>query len=227
MERILLAEDEPAIAAGVQDDLELEGYAVELATDGETAEAKGLSGQFDLILLDIMLPRKDGLSICRKLRASGIFTPVVMLTARSQEADKVLGLELGADDYISKPFGRRELLARVKAALRRGAMTATVKTKTVEFGNCRIDFTRCEGWKNGRRIELTALELKLLQVFLLHPGEMLSIDRLCQEGWGKDAFISDRVIYTHMNNLRKKVEDDPQHPRHVVTVRGLGYRFDS
>jgi DNA-binding response OmpR family regulator len=226
MERILLVEDEPAIAAGVQDDLELEGYAVELATDGETAEARGLSAQFDLILLDIMLPGKDGLSVCRELRASGILTPVVMLTARGQEVDKILGLELGADDYITKPFSRRELLARVKAALRRGALGAPVKGKAVEFGNCRIDFARCEAWKSGRQIELTALEIKLLQIFLSHPGEMLSIDRLCHEGWGKDAFISDRVIYTHMNNLRNKIEDNPQHPRHVITVRGLGYRFD-
>jgi DNA-binding response OmpR family regulator len=227
MERILLAEDEPTIAAGVQDDLELEGYMVELATDGDTAEARALSAQFELILLDVMLPKKDGLSVCRKLRASGILTPIVMLTARSQETDKVLGLELGADDYITKPFSRRELMARVKAALRRGAMATAVKAKAVLFGNCRIDFARCQAWKNGNEIELTALEFKLLHLFLLNPGEMLPIDRFCREAWGENVAISDRVIYTHMNNLRKKIEDDPHHPRHVITIRGLGYRFDS
>jgi two-component system alkaline phosphatase synthesis response regulator PhoP len=174
-----------------------------------------------------MLPKRDGLSVCRKLRAAGVRTPVIILTARSQEMDKVLGLEVGANDYITKPFSRRELLARVKAVLRRGAMTAGASAKTYQFGNCRIDFARCEAWKDDRQIDLTALESKLLQTFLTHPDEVFTIDRLCEEVWGKDVIITDRVIYTHMNNLRKNIEDDPQRARHLITVRGVGYRFDS
>ena len=227
MTRILLVEDEPAIAAGVQDDLELEGYAVHLAADGATAESMACTGGYDLIVLDIMLPKQDGLTVCRRLRESGVHTPVIMLTARGQENDKVLGLDAGADDYITKPFGRRELLARVNAALRRSAMAAGTPPKSHQFGDCRIDFTRCEATKAGQPIELTALEFKLLQTFLSHPGEVLPIDRLSQEVWGKEVFITDRVVYTHMNNLRKKIEDDPQRPKHVITVRGIGYRFDT
>ena len=226
MARILLVEDEPVIAAGVRDDLELEGYSVELATDGATASTKGLQGQYDLILLDVMLPGKDGLTVCRELRAAGVSTPVVMLTARGQEVDKVLGLELGADDYITKPFSRRELQARVKAALRRSAMTADQPAQVYEFGDVKMDFGRCEAWRGGKPMDLTAMEFKLLRTFLAHRGRVLTIDRLNQEVWGKDAFISDRVVYTHMNNLRKKIEADPQNPRHLITVRGVGYRFD-
>jgi DNA-binding response OmpR family regulator len=227
MARILLVEDEPAIAAGVRDDLELEGYSVDLATDGDTAAAKGLAGRYELILLDVMLPKKDGLTICRELRAAGVHTPVVMLTARGQEIDKVLGLELGADDYITKPFSRRELQARVKAALRRGAMTGDQPAPIYEFGDLKIDFSRCEAWKGSRRLDVTAMEFKLLRTFLARRGQVLTIDELNQEVWGKNAFVSDRVVYTHMNNLRKKIESDPPNPRHLITVRGVGYRFDS
>jgi DNA-binding response OmpR family regulator len=227
MTRILLVEDEPAIAAGVQDDLKLEGYLVDVVTDGVTAAARGLEGQYDLILLDVMLPAKDGFTVCRELRAAGVRTPVLMLTARGQEADKILGLELGADDYITKPFSRRELQSRVKAALRRGAMNSISPAGVYEFGDLKIDFKRCEVLKGGKPVECTALEFKLLRTLLAHRGEVLSIDQLNESVWGKDVFITDRVVYTHMNNLRKKIETDPQNPRHVVTVRGLGYRFDS
>lgn len=226
MARILLVEDEPAIAAGVQDDLELEGYTVDLATNGNDASTRGRQGQYDLILLDIMLPGKDGFTVCRELRAADIRTPVVMLTARGQEVDKVLGLELGADDYITKPFSRRELQARVKAALRRSEMSVEQPSQTYEFADLKIDFGRCTASKGGAPIELTALEFKLLRVMLASRGQVLSLDRLIEESWGKEVFVSDRVIYTHMNNLRKKIESDPQNPRHVITVRGLGYRFE-
>jgi DNA-binding response OmpR family regulator len=227
MTRILLVEDEPSIAAGVRDDLQLEGYTVDLATDGDTAAARGLQGQYDLILLDLMLPRKDGFTVCRELRAADVRTPIVMLTAKGQEADKVLGLEFGADDYITKPFSRRELQSRVKAALRRSAMNSSASADVYEFENLKIDFRRCDIRKLGRRVELTALELKLLRAFLTHRGEVLTIDQLNEAVWGKDVFITDRVVYTHMNNLRKKIEVDPQSPRHLITVRGVGYRFDS
>jgi two-component system alkaline phosphatase synthesis response regulator PhoP len=226
MARILLVEDEPAIAAGVKDDLELEGYSVDLVTDGAAAAEKGLQGQYDLILLDVMLPKKDGFTICRELRAAGVRAPIVMLTARGQEVDKVVGLELGADDYVTKPFSRRELQARVKAALRRSMMTTDQPAQVYQFGDVKIDFGRCEASRHGKPVELTALELKLLRTFLSRRGQVLTIDQLNQEAWGKDVFITDRVVYTHMNNLRKKIERDPQNPRHLITVRGVGYRFD-
>ena len=226
MARILLVEDEPAIATGVKDDLEVEGYAVDLATDGDAATQMGQRGQYDLILLDIMLPKKDGFTVCRELRAARVTAPIVMLTARGQEVDKVVGLELGADDYITKPFGRRELQARVKAALRRGAMAAAEPAQIYEFGDIKIDFGRCEAFRGRASIDLTALEFKLLRAFLAHRGQVLSIDQLNREAWGEEVFLSDRVIYTHMNNLRRKIEADPRNPRHLITVRGMGYRFD-
>jgi DNA-binding response OmpR family regulator len=227
MTRILLVEDEPAIAAGIRDDLAFEGYVVDVATDGEEAFARGLHGNYDLIVLDIMLPGRDGFSVCRELRSSGIRTPVIMLTARSQEADTVLGLELGADDYITKPFSRRELQSRVKAALRRGAMTTAPPPEVYEFDGVRVDFRRCEVRRNGELVDLTALELKLLRTLIEHAGQVMTIDQLCESVWGSNVFITNRVIYTHMNNLRRKVEADPLSPSRIVTVRGVGYRFDS
>jgi DNA-binding response OmpR family regulator len=227
MTRILLVEDEPAIAAGIRDDLEFEGYVVDVATDGEEGLARGLHGNYDLIVLDIMLPGRDGFSVCRELRSSGIRTPVIMLTARSQEADTVLGLELGADDYITKPFSRRELQSRVKAALRRGAMTTAPPPEVYEFDGVRVDFRRCEVRRNGELVDLTALELKLLRTLIEHAGQVMTIDQLCESVWGRNVFITNRVIYTHMNNLRRKVEADPLSPGRIVTVRGVGYRFDS
>ncbi len=226
MTRILLVEDEPSIAAGVRDDLQFEGYIVDVVTDGGAASSLGLQGQYDLILLDVMLPVKDGFTVCRELRDAGMRTPVIMLTARGQEADKVLGLEFGADDYITKPFSRRELQSRVKAALRRGAMTATLPADVYEFNNLKVDFQRCELWKDSRLVEVTALELKLLRTLSTHRSQVLTIDQLSDAVWGKDVFITNRVVYTHMNNLRKKIETDPQNPRHLITVRGVGYRFD-
>jgi two-component system alkaline phosphatase synthesis response regulator PhoP len=227
MARILLVEDESSIAAGISDDLQFEGYAVDVVTDGAAASTRGREGQYDLILLDVMLPQKDGFTVCRELRSAGIRTPVIMLTARGQEADKVLGLELGADDYITKPFSRRELQSRVKAALRRGSMTAPEPADVYEFGGLRLDFPRCEAWKAGTRIDVTALELKLLRTLIASGGRVLTIDQLSEAVWGKDVFITNRVVYTHMNNLRKKIEADPQRPRHILTVRGIGYRFES
>jgi DNA-binding response OmpR family regulator len=226
MTRILLVEDEPAIAAGVRDDLEFEGYTVEVAVDGAAAAERGLNRQFDLILLDVMLPKKDGFAVCRDLRTAGVRTPIIMLTARGLEADKVLGLELGADDYITKPFSRRELQSRVKAALRRNAMTTT-PSDVYDFAELKIDFNRCELWKSGELVEVTALELKLLRALLNRLGQVVTIDELNEAVWGKDVFITNRVVYTHMNNLRRKIEVDPSRPRHLITVRGVGYRFDS
>ena len=224
MTRILVVEDEPAIAIGLQDDLEAEGYEVEMASDGNTAAAKAGAGGFDLILLDVMLPGKDGFTICRDLRSAGSRTPIILLTARGQEQDKVLGLGLGADDYVTKPFSPRELVARVQAVLRRAARSPI--GKVFQFADVNVDFARHEVRRAGLLVEVTPAELKLLRVLIENRGEVLSLDRLLQEGWGKDVFLTDRVIYTHVNNLRAKIERDPHNPRHIVSVRGSGYRFD-
>ncbi len=230
MTRILIIEDEPTIAIALQDDLELEGYEVDVAEDGEAGAARALDREHDLILLDLMLPKKDGLTVCREVRAAGIDTPIIVLTAKGQEIDKVLGLELGADDYVTKPFSPRELVARIKAVLRRADGQVTPASEELpapsEFGDFKVDFAGCRAWRNGDEVALTALEFRLLRVFLTHRGKMLSIDELIAQVWGNDVFLSNRVVYTHVNNLRGKIEADPSHPRHLITVRGMGYRFD-
>jgi len=222
---ILIVEDEPTIATGLRDDLELEGFTVEVVDDGTLALQRILEGGFDLILLDVMLPGLDGFDVCREARLQGNHTPIIMLTAKGQEVDKVVGLELGADDYITKPFSRRELLARIKAVLRRGRERA--KTGGIyRFADITIDFNRFEVLRRDEKIDLTAMEFKLLRVFLEHRGQVLTIDELLQEAWGHDAVLTDRVIYTHVNNLRNKLEEDPRDPRFLIGVRGIGYRFD-
>jgi DNA-binding response OmpR family regulator len=221
--RILVVEDEPTIALGLEDDLTLEGFDVEVVNDGMTAAAKAASEHYDLILLDIMLPRKDGLTVCRELRAAGLRTPILLLTARGQELDKVLGLELGADDYVTKPFSPRELVARIKAVLRRvePATSGTV----LRNKDLVVDFGRFVATRAGQPIDLTALEFRLLKAFVDAAGQVLTHDELIARVWGKDVFLSDRVIYTHINNLRRKLEDDPSHPSLILGVRGVGYRF--
>jgi len=225
MKRILVVEDEPTIATGLQDDLEQEGYAVEVVGDGAVAIKRILEGELDLILLDVMLPGADGFSVCREARMKGIRTPIVMLTAKGQEVDKVVGLELGADDYVTKPFSPRELLARIKAVMRR-AQDEPKTAGICHFADITVDFDRCEVLRKGQKIELTAMEFKLLRAFLEHRGQVLTIDELLREIWGKDVFLTDRVIYTHVNNLRNKIEEDPHNPKLLVSVRGIGYRFD-
>jgi DNA-binding response OmpR family regulator len=222
--RILVAEDEPTIAIGLQDDLEAEGFDVEVAGHGDVAATRAAAGHFDLILLDVMLPGRDGFRICRDLRAAGSQTPIILLTARGQEQDKLLGLGLGADDYITKPFSPRELVARIHAVLRRATRSPT--SNVFQFGDVQVDFARHQVRRGADVIDVTAAELKLLRVLIEHRGEVLSLDRLLQEAWGKDVFLTDRVIYTHINNLRAKVEPDPRNPKHIVSVRGAGYRFD-
>lgn len=222
MTRILLVEDEPAIATGVRDDLELEGYSVDVVADGVTASTRGMQGQYDLILLDLMLPGKDGYTVCRELRAAGVRTPLLMLTARGQEADKVLGLELGADDYITKPFSPRELRARIKAALRRNDDTLPV----FSFGDVEVDFERVEVRRAGASVELTPIEFKLLSTFVRSPGRVLNRQQLLDRVWGPGTYVTERVVDTHIGNLRKKIEPDPKHPRYLISVLGAGYRFD-
>jgi len=223
MARILVVEDEPALAVCLENDLKLEGYEVEAVRDGEMALAKGLQPEFDLILLDVILPRKDGFEVCRELRRAGVRTPIILLTARTQEAEKVLGLELGADDYVTKPFSPRELRARIKAALRRatGALPDIFR-----FGEVEVDFRKCQLRRRGKPVDITALELKLLEAFIRARGRALTRNQLLDEVWGPGTFISDRVVDNHITRLRKKVESKPAEPRYLVSVRGVGYRFD-
>ena len=220
---ILVVEDEPALSICLANDLKLEGYEVEVAGDGETAIEKGRQPKFDLILLDVMLPRKDGFEVCRELRRAGVRTPIILLTARTQEAEKVLGLELGADDYVTKPFSPRELRARIKAALRR---TAAVVPRTYQFGDVEVDFQRCQLRRRGKAVEVTPLELKLLEAFVCSRGRTLTRAQLLDQVWGAGTFITDRVVDNHITRLRKKIEATPGEPRYLVSVRGIGYRFD-
>ena len=224
MSRILVVEDEPAIAFGLKLDLETEGYKVETAADGETAVRRARETEFDLILLDIMLPRKDGFEVCRELRRAGIAASIILLTAKAQEAEKVMGLELGADDYITKPFSPRELRARIKAVLRRGHTAP--ETEIYRFDAVEVDFTRGEVRRAGKALELTALEFKLLAVFVRNRGRILSRKQLLDLAWGMDIAISERVVDNHVVTLRKKIEAEPSNPRRLVSVRGMGYRFE-
>ena len=226
MPRILVIEDEPTIAMGLQDDLRIEGHTVDLCTDGLSGEQAALRRQHDLILLDLMLPAKDGLNVCRSLRMAGVRTPIIMLTAKAQELDKVLGLEVGADDYVTKPFSPRELVARINAVLRRTNEPPPGLSQVVRAGDLTIDFGRFEVSRQGRVIELTAIEFKLLGALVAQRGQVLTHDRIIEEVWGKDIFLSDRVIYTHVNNLRQKIEVTPSEPKLIVGVRSVGYRFD-
>jgi len=224
MTRILVVEDEPGIALGLEDDLKMEGYDVEVARDGITAARRARETAFDLILLDLMLPGKDGLEVCRELRRAGLRTPILMLTAKAQEAEKVMGLETGADDYVTKPFGARELRARIKALLRRASDGP--EPGSYSFGDVEVDFLRGELRRDGRAVEMTPIEFKLMGLFIRSRGRVLSRDRLIEGVWGPDTFASERVVDNHIANLRRKIEPDPANPRYLRNLRGLGYRFD-
>jgi DNA-binding response OmpR family regulator len=223
MKRILVVEDESSIAFALQLDLNSEGYEVEIEPNGEGALKRAKKESFDLILLDVMLPRMDGFEVCRQLRLEGSKTPIIMLTAKSQEAEKVLGLEIGADDYVTKPYSPRELRARVKAVLRR---TEEENLSLYRFDDMELDFERCELRRAGNPVELTALDFKLLTTFVRNRGRVLIRDRLLDLVWGPVTFVTDRVVDNHVVTLRKKIEPDYSEPRYIVSVRGMGYRFD-
>ena len=223
MSRIQIVEDERDLAAGLADDLRVEGYDVEVASDGETATRRAREESWNLILLDIMLPRKDGFEVCRELRRSGNRTPIIMVTAKAEEAERVLGLEIGADDYITKPFSARELRARVKAMLRR---TEAETPKTYRFGDVEVDFSRGVLRRAGKPVEITALEMKLFEAFIGARGRILSRQQLLDAAWAGDVFVADRAVDFHIVQLRRKIEPEPKKPRYLVSVRGLGYRFD-
>ena len=230
--KILVIEDEPGIAFSLETDLQTEGYEVVLINDGAKAVGRALEERFDLILLDVMLPNMDGFEICRQLRHRGLKTPMIMLTAKTHEAEKILGLDVGADDYITKPFSPRELRARIRALLRRATSPGTEhggagKGEDVQrFGPCELDITRFELRRNGRCVETTATELKLLAAFVRNRGRLLTRERLLDEVWGMGIAVTDRVIDNHIVSLRKKIEDEPTTPRYLISVRGVGYRFD-
>ncbi len=221
--RILIIEDEPDIALGLQKDLELEGYEVETAADGEQGVGRVQNGAFDLILLDIMLPGKDGFAVCRELRRSGVRAPIILLTAKRSEAEKVLGLELGADDYVTKPFGPMELRARIKAVLRRRSAD---HPELIRFDDFEVDFERFELRRGGKPVDLTPIEFKLLAAFVRSPRAVLSRQQLLDKVWGSDVYVTDRVVDTHIGNLRRKIETNPEEPAFVISVRGFGYRFE-
>jgi DNA-binding response OmpR family regulator len=221
--RILVVEDEPGIAFSLDADLRAEGYAVAVARTGDEALAIAAEHEFDLVLLDVMLPGRDGFDVCRDLRRRGLQMPIIMLTARAQEAEKVMGLELGADDYVTKPFSARELRARVKAALRRGAVEAA---DVFTFGDIVVDFGRCEVRRAGAVVDLSPLEFKLLTAFVRRRGRVLSREQLIDAAWGRAVALNDRVVDNHIVALRRKLEDDPARPRYLRNIRGLGYRFD-
>jgi two-component system alkaline phosphatase synthesis response regulator PhoP len=226
--RILLVEDEPGLALTVEDRLAAEGYSVEVARDGEAGLARALGGGFDVVVLDLMLPKKSGFDVCRELRGKHARTPVLMLTARGQIEDKVAGFKVGADDYLVKPFHMSELVARVEALLRRHAAPRGPAAASVfEFGDVRVDFRKAEVHVAGRPVELSAKELQLLRYFLEHRGATLTRQELLDAVWGWSATPTTRTVDVHVAGLRRKLEKDPRAPRHILTLHGLGYKFAS
>ncbi len=223
-ERILVVEDEDAILMLLEDDLTMEGYAVATARDGERGLSMAQEGAYDLVILDVMLPRKDGFEVCRELRGSGAGVPIIMLTAKSQEIDKVLGLELGADDYMTKPFSPKELIARVRAILRRGKAPPQ-RVEHYGFGDVVIDFKKFETTRDARPVDLTAREYALLRFLIEHRDGAVSRSESLEEVWGGEVEVFPRTVDTHVANLRRKLEDDPSDPSHIVGVRSVGYRF--
>ena len=223
--RILLVEDEPSLVLTLSDRLMSEGYRVETAGDGEEALSRAAGGGFDLIVLDVLLPRKNGFDVCRDLRQRGQDTPVLMLTARAQVVDRVVGLKLGADDYLTKPFEMMELLARVEALLRRGRSPLATSAETYSFGAVQADFRRAEVRRDGQPLSLSALELRLLRHFIENRGLVLTREELLDRVWGYDATAVTRTVDVHVASLRQKIEPNPSRPQHIVTVHRLGYKF--
>jgi DNA-binding response OmpR family regulator len=224
MAKILIVEDEPNMVAGLRDNFEFEGYQVLTAPDGVAGLERALSESPDIVILDVMMPRMSGLDVCKQLKAKKPSMPIIMLTARGQEVDKVVGLELGADDYVTKPFSIRELLARVKAVLRR-AGTVPKTGEKFAFGEVEVNLRSCQVSKKGKALEFSSKEFDLLKYFLNHPGETLSRDRLLEDVWGYDRFPTTRTVDAHIVRLRQKVEPKPEDPRFILTVHGTGYKF--
>ncbi len=223
--RILLVEDEPGLVLTLNDRLISEDYKVESVRDGESGFERASNESFDLIILDVMLPRKNGFDLCRDLRQRNINTPILMLTARGQIIDKVIGLKLGADDYLTKPFEMIELLARVEALLRRAPVKPASPSETYQFGSIKVNFRRAEVERDGEELELSAREFQLLRYFIEHREATLSRDELLNEVWGYDAMPTTRTVDVHVAWLRQKLEPNPRHPQYILTVHGMGYKF--
>ena len=226
MARILIVEDDPKMRAGLRDNLEFEGYDVEVVSDGKAGLEKALQPGFDLLLLDVMLPQMSGFDLLKALREHGVQIPVIMLTAKGEEIDKVLGLELGADDYVTKPFGLRELLARVKAVLRRHEQTNEAETVGhAKIGALEVDFAAYSATKVGKPVAMTPKEVEILKYFWQHRNETVSRDKLLTDVWGYDDSVSTRTVDNFILKLRQKIEKDPANPRHIITIHGIGYKM--
>ncbi|RPH37691.1 DNA-binding response regulator [bacterium] len=226
MAKILVVEDDPKMRAGLRDNLEFEGYDVEAVGDGKTGLEKAIGSEYDLLLLDVMLPGMSGFDVLRTVRERGIQVPTIMLTAKGEEIDKVLGLELGADDYVTKPFGLRELLARVKAVLRRHEQTGEKETaERARVGTLEVDFAAYSATKGGKPVAMTPKEIEILKYFWQHRNETVSRDKLLTDVWGYDDSVSTRTVDNFILKLRQKIEKDPASPRHIITIHGIGYKL--
>ena len=224
-DNILLVEDEAALRMTLGDRLRSEGYGVDYATDGPDGLDKATRLPFDLVILDVMLPGLNGLRVCEDIRAAGLITPILMLTAKGQTADKVAGLKIGADDYVTKPFDMQELMARVEALLRRAPARAATSAEVVHIGPNRVDLRGTEVIRDGKSLPLSAREFQLLRYFLEHPGATLTREQLLTDVWGYSGKMFTRTVDVHVASLRQKLEPEPRQPRYLVTVQGLGYKF--
>jgi len=226
--RILVIEDEPSLSMAIRDELEFEGFEASVVEDGVVGLNRIVNDAPDLVVLDLMLPGRSGFEICREVRKQGLNTPIIMLTARAQEVDRIRGLELGADDYVVKPFSLAELVARIRAVLRRVEMQdhACEESQVLHVGELRLDVRKQEVFKGGRRIELTHKEFQLLEFLLRHTGEVISRDEFLSRVWGEEIYVTPRNVDTHMASLRRKIEDDADHPRYILSVRGAGYKLN-
>jgi two-component system alkaline phosphatase synthesis response regulator PhoP len=222
--KVLIIEDEPNMVLGLKDSCEYEGYEVAVARNGKEGLEKATTEKPDIILLDVMLPLMSGIDVCRTLRTRGIETPILMLTARSQEIDKVIGLEVGADDYVTKPFSIKELLARIRAHLRR-ATKQVVDIESFSFGDVELNFKKYAARKGGQALDLSAREFEILRYLIRHRGEIVTRDQLLDEVWGYRSTPVTRTVDNHIARLRQKIEQDPSEPQHIITVHRLGYRF--
>ncbi len=223
MSKILIIEDEPSMVAGLRDNFEYEGYDVLAAYDGAEGLERALKDSPDLVLLDVMMPKMSGLDVCKQLKSKRPALPIIMLTARGQEVDKVVGLELGADDYVTKPFSIRELLARVKAVLRRAPRAGN--GDCVGFSDVSVDLKKCKVVRSGKAVEVSGKEFELLRYFISHSGETLSRERLLTDVWGYEHFPTTRTVDAHIVRLRQKLEPSPDQPQFFLTVHGIGYKF--
>ena len=225
MIRILIVEDEPSMRQGLKDNLEFEGYEVDLAEDGQLGLQKILEEEYNLIVLDVMLPKMSGFDVCKKAREKGITTPIIMLTAKGEEIDKVVGLELGADDYITKPFSLRELLARIKVVLRRGEGKMTGDKEKILIGKLKVDFASYNAYADNQPVPMTHREFEIIKYLWQHQNQTVSRDKLLEDVWGYEEYPTTRTVDNFILKLRQKIENDPAHPRHILTVHGIGYKF--